>query len=532
MVQSDHVADPSALFVLHGDLVRLSADGYLIPSDCWLEVGQRWQSLLGGEPPKEPTWLQPLKPSSERIRPGRSTDGRLLLVAGIATTDGDQSHAIAGLEAALEEAAAQWAGGTGGKHRDRPLLAMPLIGTGRGGMKDRRGAIVAKVIKALDARLPTLSFDVALVAYSRADYAAIQHARRTSGAGVAVLPDPLGSRVENLAGKARAGGLAVLFGAGVSMPLGLPSWRGLLDSLGEGLDLQGLADLDPTDAAALLAERRGSDFVPKLQDLLALRRHSLAHGLLASLRPVVAVTTNYDRGYELAMAQVVGADGVSVLPWEPPARVTAPRVLKLHGDVEHGSIVLTRDEFVQMHATRRPLTGLLQEQLLAGHVLAIGTTMSDSTLTLAVAEAVALTRSVRRPQSSLGTVVLTEDHPGRRALLAGPFDVVAADEGLAGAGMDEQGRLLAAARRVDLMLDRIAMEASTDTSYLADPAYADLIADGSGWRYIAKRARELRRVIEEHAPADPTWDALRVALDGVGATAATPGSATRVSDSR
>lgn len=528
----------SHLFVIHGDLTHVHADGYLIPADWRLEIGPPWRGVLGALPEPGYRELPAVKP--QRIKWGvlerpahavapdsRQQDPALVLVADIASTSRDISRLTNGLKVALGIAADHW-GAQGDTRRERPLLAMPLIGCGRGGFQGIQGAVVESLLTVLDAQVPGLPYDVVLVCYDRAQYAAVQSTRARLNLCLPQLPSTFEDPADGLAGHAAHGSLGVLFGAGVSMPLGLPSWKSLLSRLAQGTTVESLGDLsglDPMDAASLVLsgmtagpEAPGGgqeEFKRRLRESVTISRHSLAHGLLASLRPAVAVTTNYDRGYELALKHVLG-EAPAVMPWDPPTGAGAARVVKLHGDVDRGSIVLSREDFVILHATRRPLTALLQEQMLAQHVLAIGTTMSDSTLMSAVAEASTLLRSIGKDRP-LGTLVMTESDPPRAELLKDSMHVLLADE----PPMPAEQRLepRAAARITDLLLDAVALRSMREHNYLADPQFQDLITTDPGLVEIAERARALRAAIDQYGETDHArWRQIRQALDGLGAT--------------
>lgn len=526
----------SHLFVIHGDLNHVHADGYLIPADCQLAIEPRWQTLLAGLP--APRLQQPTGSHRrgiklgvlERPRPGAEStdepDEVLLLVSDVASVTEDLARLTRSLELALDAAAGHWEHNASTARRERPLLAMPLIGCGGGGFHRVQGAVVAALLRTLDTRLPGLSFDVALICFERAQYAAVQSTRADAELCLPDLPGDFNEQAAALAKHAGDGTLGVLFGAGVSMPLGLPDWQTLLTRLAQGTateDLGDLSRLDPMDAASLVLDglRPGpgtpgaqEEFKRRLGLCVNTPRHSLTHGLLASLRPAVAVTTNYDRGYELALQHVLGSPP-AVLPWDPPVGGTA-RIVKLHGDVEHGSVVLTRDDFVVLHATRRPLTALLQEQMLAQHVLAIGTSMSDSTLVSAIAEAAALLRSINRKRP-LGTLVMTQHDPARAHLLKDSLDVIPADR------PPQPGvprlQAPAAARVSDLLLDAIALRSMRELSYLADSKFEDLLKKNPTLLAVADLARQLRAAIDATDDAGhPRWLQARQALDALGAT--------------
>ncbi|MGV1005785.1 MAG: SIR2 family NAD-dependent protein deacylase [Candidatus Nanopelagicales bacterium] len=523
--------DQSQLYVVHGNLAHIHADGYLIPADARLEIGRSWLEVLDDRhaPAVGDTQAGVRNPKVRAFLEG----SRLILVTDTSSETQDTQWLIAGMRAALQAAGEVWTGdapvwGADRPPRERPLLAMPLIGCGRGGFRGQQGRVVLEVLTALDALLPSLPFDLVLVCWTRAQYAAVNRTRTTRGLCEAELPAAMRAEVSALARRAAQGGLALLFGAGVSIPIGVPSWKALLGGLSHGLGLAGVSDLDPVDAATLIRSKLGeAEFREGLASAVKIRRHSLSHALLASLRPTVAITTNYDQGYELAISHVIREPSTAVLPWNWPESPAAPRLLKLHGDIELGSVVLSREDFVTMNATRRPLTALLQEQMLSGHVLAVGTSMSDATLMQAVSEAATLLRSVRQPDTIsrvLGTLVMTESHPARAELLRNDLKVIFADTPPAADGAGEgagESKLEAgaAARISDLFLDRIAMSAGGELPYVADSAFSDLVP--GDLEEVAVQARKLRTALDAvGVESDPGWRQLLAALDGVGATSA------------
>lgn len=150
------------LFAIHGDLRRLACDALVIPCDSDGQVNQAWRELL----------------PAERVSAG---DADWLHVAGfrgphdrLPDVDGRDIHLVdtvgemASVDELVErtwEAVGQAAANIGASgDRALPLVALPLVGTGAGGLAHRRGAVVAALVKRLnrelrDAGLEDLALD-------------------------------------------------------------------------------------------------------------------------------------------------------------------------------------------------------------------------------------------------------------------------------------------------------------------------------------------------------------------------------------
>ncbi|RKH23521.1 hypothetical protein, partial [Corallococcus sicarius] len=154
-----------------------------------------------------------------------------------------------------------------------------------------------------------------------------------------------------LASAVRSGGLALFMGAGTGIAAGLPGWDELVEKIAAELGLDHSAeqwkDLGPLDAAEVL--RRTTERIPgepqkslgdHVKKLVGDQpRYALLHLLLASLRVQEAITTNFDRLYEHAVADIEGRRPLVLVPEKDPSQVArvgeAQWLLKLHGDVEN-----------------------------------------------------------------------------------------------------------------------------------------------------------------------------------------------------
>lgn len=529
------------LFVVHGDMRLIDADYYLLPTDTSGTLERSWQRLWDLDARISPTYptddAQLIETSrgvmlvpcdvggatadnSVEAMMERFQDALVLLAAWIATGDPSLIKEHPGAPSPVRE-----------KRRARPLLAMPVIGTSAGGLGATRGDVIRQLLAGIDDFLDDYegrgeAYDIVLVCRSAADYAAVQHVRRQQ-LELTEIPEWLANLIDH----ARQGRLAALFGAGASAAAGVPLWGELLDLLAKRFDMseetaKGLKDLDPTDAATLLAERASVVYGPAgprlfkeaLQELVGLDRATLTQALLANMRLSVAITTNYDQGYELAI-EGMGTGEPAVLPWDRDTATAGPLVIKLHGDVDRGLIVLSREDFVSMHAYRRPLAGVLQDQMLSGHVLIVGSSMSDPTLVHAAEEVAGLLRQVagnasessgtQKQHSALpgGTILMGNPHAARQEILSRSLTVVTATQ--------TRMESTVAARRIDIALDVINCLASRDLSFALDERYADLLTEDEV--DLAGELLELRFVLGLEGSGSPLHKEVRTFLRSLGA---------------
>lgn len=479
--------DAPHLFVVHADLVRLSCDDVLVPTNADRTVTASLCGLLPDDLVGESVGksVRVSAPEGRVVQLGTLKDERRVWLVDTADRgDPDDEWIVESVEAWLAAVGHLQDQARGG--RPRRLAALPLVGTGGGGQSGRRGDLLRVLLPRLQRAAAGTGIDVALVLKSASDHAAAQRVRRTLE-----LPWPLESELltaaDELAERARGDELALFLGAGVSAAAGLPLWNDLLVQLATdaGLpeeDLAGLGSLPPQDAASLLGRRLGGERMrARVGEIFADRPHALAHALLAALPVREAVTTNYDRLFESA---AVGADRpVAVLPAERP-RGQQRWLLKLHGDVgDVGSVVLTREEFLEYDVGRSALAGVVQALLLTRHVLFVGLSLLDDNLVRIAHRA----GQVRPPGSEVVGTTLSLRHDPLRAEL---WSQALEDLAMAPADTDTA----AAARRLEVFLDRLGAGAAEPVGYLLDPAYAGMLTEEE--RELADRLRTVAAVGE------------------------------------
>jgi hypothetical protein len=91
---------------------------------------------------------------------------------------------------------------TDGRQRAKPLLALPLVGTGHGGAAARAGQVAAALLPVLKERAMELDVDVVLVLPDRHKFEAVQAVRRGRPPAFAELGDDLIQHARRLAGLA------------------------------------------------------------------------------------------------------------------------------------------------------------------------------------------------------------------------------------------------------------------------------------------------------------------------------------------
>lgn len=471
------------VFVVHGLIEQVVHDAAVIPVDDAFDFNCYWEPLVGEQPAKPPQW-------KERGW-GRIVDAPDRVWAlSIGNWRGDSYTEIL---CRLDEVLVRLDERRYARPRVRgkgslPLIAVPVIGIGLGGHGRDRGTVLRLLLERLEAAATNLRMDIALVTPDPAVYAAAQYARKDVRS---VLPEVLEAQAKELGVRARKGEIALLLGAGVSVPAGLVSWHQLIEVLAADAGMPSLKEsehLTATDQAELIERNYRDGFQQKVASVVAQApRPSLLHALLAALDCREVVTTNYDTLYERAV-EATGRDVRSVMPWA--SAHGAPRwILKLHGDHEHpDKIVLTRRHMVLYDAANKPSAALLQSLLLTKRLVIVGCSMTDDNVIRMLHE-VSAYRTVHQDDKT-GTFGTNLDIGGddvRRQLWEDQLDWIRLDEEVSG----QPGR-----RTIELFLDRVALHASRDSSWLLDERFEGLLGDPRD-RELADGVRRLAALLPQ-----------------------------------
>jgi hypothetical protein len=391
--------------------------------------------------------------------------------------------------------------------RERPLFALPVVGTGAGGLYSKAGELLEALLPALKEEAADLNVDLALVAFTEPHYAAAQAVRRTSAPSDwwPELDEATCREAIRLGRLAARGQLVIFFGAGISQGAGLPAWGRLLDDLaadgGIDADLRGrLSALGALDYAQAVARRIRSlgkkEGAEVCRLLLPYNRYSLAHAVLASLPVNELITTNYDILFETASRDA--GRPLAVLPYAP-ATDERRWILKMHGCVRHpDDIVLTRESYLRYTERNAALAGIVQAMLITRHMLFLGFSLRDENFHRIVD---AVRRALRADDGGatqlLGSAVMLRSEEFLEDLWRDEIDWIKVPDG----------------RFVDIFLDRLGFEASS-LAYLLDRRFEALLdAPSRALREILRPVAEARRGPASHSPA---WRLVEDLLERLG----------------
>ena len=470
---------PGHVFAVQGRMESLANDAVVITTDGEFRIEPHWHAVLGTE---DPDILRPESWGRDRRWFGRAPGRDDVWFLNVVDASGSLADLLTTIRATLDAIAQSDIQPSAG--RALPLVAVPVPGIGGGGFQARAGAVVAGLLDTLWSAVAEHRLDVVIVATTAAQFAAVQRERRLAGSFP--LDRDLLETAQEIGDEAARGNLALFLGAGVSVSAGLPSWADLVEEMrgaaidtGAHLPAADFASMSVLDQTELLRAVLGEELESLVADRFRSATPALSHALLAGLRCVEAVTTNYDHCYEMAVAARDPAASVAVMPWEKPTP-GRPWLLKLHGDAERpGSVVLTRGQFIGYDSQWRPVGSVFQSLLMTRKLLVVGASLSDDNV-LRLAHEVRALRRRHHIDDSLGHVLGLGPPPLRAQLWEGEMDWVA----LPAQTSEEQ------VRRLEIFLDAVAMHSFRASPYLLDPDYADLL-NGEDEAKLARTAREL-----------------------------------------
>jgi hypothetical protein len=483
------------VFIMHGDLTRVASDAWLMP--CGIDGSPSAHWMEGLELPNDFVWPRPPLDWGAQDRRAfpffskrhRGSDGQWVPMPWLVHVGGGRRVPITwfvqGVREFLGRVAADLTGTPPAHNRVKHLVALPLVGTGFGGMRHRAGEMVRALLPVLYDGVTLYDLDVVLVIKDAPDYAAAQRERRLyQQAGVHRWPELDTSarrHADALAKRASAGQLVLFMGAGVSVGAGLPTWGEFLRLLAQHplqqitVDVKQLERLSYGDQARIIERGFGGRELmgEAISQILRRRNYSLTHAMLAALPVVEAVTTNYDTLFEQACDAL--GQPVAVLPYESvgPERRW---VLKMHGCVRSpADIVLTREDYLRYAERRSALGGIVQALLITKHMLFVGFSLDDDNFHRIADDVRKVARGARQDKDErFGTSIVLVDRPFLAQLWEREIDMVVLQqedtERAPGAQLRE------AARHFEIFLDYLLAQVA-DPSYLLDDRFMELLTE-------------------------------------------------------
>lgn len=471
---------PGHLFIVRSDIRQLAVDAWLLPVDLRLHLESGWTAGMDEDEPvvSAVRALRSLPPDalSEQVRVVGlyRAEGRASVYCGavpVAGTTDSRWH----VETVRQFAAVALRDTEGSvRHgRERPLLAVPALGTRAAGGWAVKGQVLRGLIEGVHQLLRVAAVDVVLACDDDATYAAAQLCRARLGEQDpdvwAELPLRLQDQSLELAKQARQRRVVPFLGAGVSRPAGLPDWGQLLAWLAEeaGMDerersrLNQLTLLEQASVVSSRLDDRDADLGALLTRRLAAKEHPVGLALLGALPGAEAVTLNYDTLYEQA-SEAAGRP-VAVLPHE---RVQDRWLLKMHGDIKRpeAGIVLTQQDYLRFARERTALAGVVQSLFITRELLFVGFGLSDPNFHSILYD-VRQAAGGRRSETFGTALALRRDAVAD--LHARELTFVAMDDG-------GPATTPALARRLEIFLDHMLAHADTGEGFFLQESFREL----------------------------------------------------------
>lgn len=493
------------VFVVRGDLRALACDAWLLPTDRSLYISESWARGLRGAVPQPPDdW----RDDGCRAFPVPDTphNAPVPWLVNVGKTPGTPVEwYMDGVRQFLRAASAAVLERGPLNERSRPLLALPLVGTGEGGAGHVAGEVASTLLDVLWEEAARRPVDIVLVTGTAPAFAAAQARRRSAGPPEFEALGDLGARAQQLGGEAARGQLVVFLGAGISAAAGVPLWNALLDQLAresglEDDEREALNRLHALDRARIIEGRlaaQGHSIDERVVAQMASEYVALGHALLASLPVAEFATTNYDTLFERACA--AAGRPAAVLPYEPVAGHTR-WLLKMHGSVDHpDDIVLTREDYLRYSERRAALTGIVQALLVTRHMLFAGFSLQDEhfhRLVHDVRTAIGAARRQGTP-TGFGTALILRPEPFLRELWAPDLEVLAL-------ARDDDEHPREAARRLEIVLDLMLLAATSSAEHLLDAAFEGVLTPAE--RQLRDALRAMKQQVPPEARTGVAWE--------------------------
>ncbi len=178
--------------------------------------------------------------------------------------------------------------------------------------------------------------------------------------------------------------LAIFFGAGCSMSVGVPSWKQLLENLISKYGIQTKENNLLKLASRIERSIGRNNLVDEISDTCRTPQEpeALTYKLLTELDVNLYITTNYDHLLEEAFRQKGVQPHVVCKDQDLPVlNPTAKTIVKLHGDIDSpSSLICTERDYRQYKTNHRGFIEWLKAKNTELTILFLGTSFDDPRL--------------------------------------------------------------------------------------------------------------------------------------------------------
>lgn len=501
------------VFVTRGDLTHVACDAWMVPTDRSLSVRSSWTK-------DNPGLREAIKNSRDgAFRAGKShafaveawdETGPIPVFAAVPFFGFNDAAEFADTIDSVAETAARAVSESGRSgSRPFPLLAMPVIGSGRGGGAEVLGDLIRVVLESAEQAAARHLVDIVIVVRSAAQMGLAQRIRRENRRSQwAELSSEVKQTAEELSVDCRSGNVVPFLGAGISITAGAPSWPALVSQLTAKVADQlteseqaSLAAKGALDQAEILKNLYPSPdaFNTAVAGLVNKTAYGLAPTLIANLPLDQAITLNYDELFEIA-SEDAGHE-YAVIPGDENSEASR-WLLKMHGQVSDAStIVLTRSDYLGFDANRNVLAALVKASLVTKRLVFIGFGLGDDHFHQILHDV----REVSPESISRRAIALT--------LTDDSLEQKAWKNKITLQPMSPHGTAIATAGRVlEIFLDYLLMLSTDSREYLLDPVFdSQLTGPEHRLKKLISAIHKLNREFD-----DPTVAAAAADIDRFG----------------
>lgn len=176
--------------------------------------------------------------------------------------------------------------------------------------------------------------------------------------------------------------LVVFAGAGISIDAGVPAWKLLIDEMKNDMSVPNGEDDFLRIAQMYYNERQEKEFIDKVRKVLRHKklRYNEIHEAVFELNPEHILTTNFDDLLEQVIRSKAYPFTVIKKDSDLPYSQSSNLLIKIHGDLEEGNLVLKEDDYLEFESKHPLIESFIKNMFSSKVVLFVGYSFSDINL--------------------------------------------------------------------------------------------------------------------------------------------------------